>query len=215
MDVRQAVHQHAECRRGWRCASSAGASSAAAPRASSASIRPRRIADVREMVDAEVDEGVEDAGDESARGRSRQHAPENERAVAAEGEAEQEGDVVDRQRREAEEGRTAAQRCAMPKRFSLYASGYLLGIENVGVVDVRRRVGDAVEVPVEDPGVEQRIAEVGDGGVEADGDGPGEDDGEEEEEAEGAGFAKKADSERMRIVRRDSRKTRMTFGARE
>ena len=100
----------------------------------------------------------------------------------------------------------------MPKRFSLYASGYLLGMEDIGVVDVRRRVGDAVEVPVEDPGVEQRIAEVGDGGVEADGDRPGEDDGEEQEKGEEApppGAREcRADARRPR----DNRMARMSSG---
>src|SRR5207248_11734521 len=76
----------------------------------------------------------------------------------------------------------------------------LAGIENIGVVDMCGRIRDAVEVPVEDPGVEQRIAEVGGGGVEAKDDGPGHENREKQEEAEGARLAQDADSERMRVV---------------
>src|SRR3954454_24792221 len=121
------------------------------------------------MIEPEADEGVEDSGDQSGRCRSRERAPEDESAVTAEGEAEQDGDVVDRQRRKSEQIKRQDEDGDAEEIF-VVRQRVFARIEDVGVVDMRRRIRDAVEVPIENPGVEQRLAEVGDSGVEAEGD---------------------------------------------
>src|SRR5581483_108712 len=58
------------------------------------------------------------------------------------------------------------------------------GIKKRRLIDVRNVVRRVVEVPVNDPRVQQRVAEVGSGGGETDGERPREDDREHKKKSE-------------------------------
>ncbi len=57
-------------------------------------------------------------------------------------------------------------------------------MEDRRLIKMRRRVRRGVEIPVEDPGIQKRIAEVGGAGREARGKRPREHDREHEKESE-------------------------------
>ncbi|HJT18332.1 MAG TPA: hypothetical protein VJ853_13120, partial [Thermoanaerobaculia bacterium] len=69
-------------------------------------------------------------------------------------------------------------------------------MENRRVEEVQRLVSERVAVPIDDPRIEQRIAEIGDRGAEADGERPGEEDGQQQIEREDPRFAPDSYSQR-------------------
>ncbi len=137
---------------------------------------------VRQVVPAELAEGEECAGDDGRRHRARHHPGQHRRAVPAEGQAEEKGEVVDDERRqsgdverqhhESDAEEVLAERQRIPGRM-----------EDRRLIH-RPPVRPGVLIPVDDPGVEQRIAEIGHRRLETNGQRPRQDDGHGQKECE-------------------------------
>ncbi len=137
---------------------------------------------MREVVPAELAEGEERAADEARGRRTRDDTRQDRSSITAEGQSEEEGDVVDRQRRQADQVEGEGDESDAEE---VLAEGerILRRVENRRLVH-RPPVRPGVVVPVENPGVEQRIAEVGDRRLQPHRHRPGEDDGHGEKEGE-------------------------------
>ena len=127
---------------------------------------------VRQLREAERHEGVEDAGRDSCRRAAADHPPEEKRAEAGEGEAEEERDVVRGQRVDAERAqRKEQQRDAV--EILAERQRVLRRIERVRIEEMQRLVQRRVPIPVEDPGVDVRVAGKGHRGAQVAHEGPG------------------------------------------
>ena len=112
---------------------------------------------VRRVRDAEGEERVEDPGRQRGGGVARDDARQHVRAVRAEREAEERGQTVQRDGARAGQPRRK-QRQGHAEEVLAVRQRQVPRREDRRVEQVQRLVHERVAVPVEDPGVEQRIA---------------------------------------------------------
>ena len=143
---------------------------------------------MREVAEFVRHESVQNPGEhrrpQSSGDDAREHVP----AVRREREADQHGDVVDSDGSETERVKGEREQGDAHEMFAI-GQRILRGIEKWRVEQVQRLVSQRVAVPIDDERVQQRVAEVRDGGGDVAGERQGERDRQEQVKGEDRRFA--------------------------
>ena len=139
--------------------------------------------DVAELAEAIRREGVEDRGHGRRPGVRREVAHQPEHGEAGEGKRPEQDEVVSDERTGAGAARREDQR-DQPQEMLGVGEGPAVRVEHVGVEEPQGGALEGVDVPSQDPRRQDRVAEIGHGGVEAAGEGPGQEHREGDEEGD-------------------------------
>src|SRR5438270_1761850 len=131
--------------------------------------------------EAEWHEGVENTGSDSADRAAADHSAEEKGGESGEGEAEKQGDVVRRERGNAERAQRKQQK---RNAVEILAVGQRVfrRIKSAGLEEMKRLMQRRVPVPIEDPCVDEWIAGIRHGGAQIPRERPGHRNGEQGEE---------------------------------